>query len=246
MSVPDHDPAPPAADRAFGLPPVPTLADVLRSLDAHPGLPARRRADLRSAVISVARVLGLPPASTPARLDLLRRRMVQVLPAAHGLSRTRWNSLRSLFAKALRLAGIEVLPGRFLLGLDPAWTRLRASLTSRTHRDRLSRLMHYCSANRIAPDEVDDAVVAGFRTAMPGASLVRQPMVAAQRAVVCWNKAVDRVPGWPARKLAVLDLRDRYILPWDRFPTAFRADVEAYLARLAGGDPFEDLPFRPQ
>ena len=76
----EHGPRP-----ASGLPPDPTLADVLQQLDRCPDLSPRQRADLRSAVISVARVLDLPLAGTPARLDLLRPQLSQVLPAAHGL-----------------------------------------------------------------------------------------------------------------------------------------------------------------
>ncbi|MFO1039754.1 MAG: hypothetical protein U1E45_23170 [Geminicoccaceae bacterium] len=233
-------------DQAFGLPPVPTLADVLKALDRHPDLTPRRRADLRSAVISVARILGLPPASTPARLDLLRRQLARVLPAAHDMTRPRWNTVRSLFGKALRRAGIEVLPGRFLAKLDPAWAALRSRLVTKTHRDRLSRLIHYCSANGIAPEAVDDVVIDAFREVMLNASLVRQPKIGAQRAVVCWNEAVDEVPGWPQRKLTVLELRDRYTLPLTDFPPSFQADVEAYLDHLAGKDPLVELAFRPQ
>ena len=110
----------PDADTAFGLAKVPTLAEVLNALDADAGLTPRKRSDLRSAVLTSARVLGLPPASIPARLDLLRRQLAQVLPAAHGISRGRWNSVRSLFGHALRLGGLEVLPGRSLAELDPA------------------------------------------------------------------------------------------------------------------------------
>ena len=43
----------PGAEVAFGLPKVPTLAEVLDALDADPSLPPRQRADLRSAVITV-------------------------------------------------------------------------------------------------------------------------------------------------------------------------------------------------
>src|SRR4051812_43922073 len=152
--------AKPGAD-PFGLPLAPTLAEVLASLDTSAALTLRQRADLRSAVLTVARVLGLPPASTPARLDLLRRQLAAVLPAAHKLSRGYWNTVRSQFARALRLAGLEVLPGRFLSGLDPEWDALRVRLPTKVLCDRLSRLMHYCSAGRIQPDQMDDAVIAG-------------------------------------------------------------------------------------
>jgi integrase len=241
--VPIHHPE---AELAFGMPKVATLAEVLDALDAEASLTPRQRADLRSAVITGARMLGLPPASIPARLDLLRRQLSQVLHAAHGMSRVRWNTVRSQFGKALRLAGLEVLPGRSLAELDPAWADLRTRLTSRTHRDRLSRLMHFCSAGGIMPEEVDDAVIERFRTAMLDGSLIKKPMIAAQRAVVCWNEAVAQVPGWPQRRLTVLELRDRYSLPLAQFPAGFQEAVEAYLDHLAGGDRSTQRPFQAQ
>src|SRR4051812_30077340 len=103
----EHGPAP-----VSGLPSDPTLEAVLQQLDRCPDLLARQRADLRSAVITVARVLGLPLAGTPVRLDLLRPQLSRVLPAAHGLTRPSWNTVRSRFGRALRQSGLQVLPGR--------------------------------------------------------------------------------------------------------------------------------------
>jgi hypothetical protein len=37
--------------------------------------------------------------------------LAKVTTAVCGMSRTRWNSVRSLFGTALRLAGLDVLPG---------------------------------------------------------------------------------------------------------------------------------------
>ena len=236
----EHDPGP-----ASRLPSDPTLADVLQQLDRCPDLSPRQRADLRSAVISVGRVLDLPLAGTPARLDLLRPQLSQVLPAAHGLTRQSWNTVRSRFGKALRQSGLQVLPGRDRSPLDTSWAEMRAKLKRRTHWTCLFRFMHYCSAHSIAPEVVDDAVLAAFRRALLEGSLVRKPMIVAQRTVACWNQAVAEVPGWPQARLTVQDLRDRYTQPLNRFPPSLQAEIEAYLARLAGGDPLEELPFRP-
>src|SRR4051812_27228453 len=96
----EHGPA-----LASGLLPDPTLADVLQQLDRCPDLSPRQQAALRSAVISVGHVLALPLAGTPARLDLLQPRLNRVLPAAHGLARPSWNTVRSRFGKALRQSG---------------------------------------------------------------------------------------------------------------------------------------------
>src|SRR4051794_6389053 len=225
--------AKPGAD-PFGPPPAPTLAEVLARLDASPDLTPRQRADLRSAVITVARVLGFSLDGTPARLDLLRPWLSKVLPAAHGLTRPSWNTVRSRFGNALRQSGLKVLPGRDRSPMAPDWAKLWAKLTRKTHRDSLSRCMRHCSARGIAPGDMNDAVIAEFRGAMLENSLVRNPMIVAQRTVACWNQAVDSVPGWPQIRLTVMNLRDRYSLPLDRFSSSFQAEIEAYLTRTAG------------
>src|SRR3954471_9777328 len=130
---------------ASGLPPDPTLEAVLQQLDRCPDLSPRQRADLRSAVITVAPVLDLPLAGTPARLDLLQPRLNRALPAAHGVARPSWNTVRSRFGKALRQSGLQVLPGRDRSPLDTSWAEMRAKLKRRTHGACLSRFMHDCS-----------------------------------------------------------------------------------------------------
>ena len=74
--------------------PLPTLAGVLAAL-ARPEHAGRRDlADLRSAVRTAARVLGLPPASVTAHPGALGQLLAGVVPAAHGLRPARWRNVR--------------------------------------------------------------------------------------------------------------------------------------------------------
>ena len=228
-----------------GTSPLANLAEMLARLDRIEHLTDRQRADLRSSVITVGRVLGLPLDSMPARLDLLRARLGEVLPAGHGMSRQHWNNVRSRFGTALRLAGCELLPGRFLSGLSPAWTALRAQLADRALRDQLSRLMHYGTVEGVAPEAVDDALMARFHEALLTRSLTRAPEQSFRATVTAWNRAVERVPGWPQRRLAMPLGRQCYVRPLESFPASFQRDVVAWLRHLAGEDPLADLPFDP-
>jgi len=63
--------------------------------------------------------------------------------------------------------------------------------------------MHYCSAKGIAPAAVDDGVLEGMYRALLDESLVQNPYAAYRGAAKSWNNAVDRIPGWPARRLKV-------------------------------------------
>ena len=51
---------------------------------------------------------------------------------------------------------------------------------------------------------------------------------------VLWNQAVVSIPSWPRQLLSVPDFRKRYILPWSEFPESLKAELDAYLDRLAG------------
>ncbi len=122
----------PARDPSPEEPPPSTLAGVLVALARaeHAGRPDL--ADLRAA----ARVLGLPPEAVTAHPGALGRRLAQVAPAAHGLRPARWRNVRSLLGKALRLAGADLLPGRAVDPLLPAWRALAGRLGARRTRSR--------------------------------------------------------------------------------------------------------------
>lgn len=220
-----------------------TLADVLATIQKAQGLTNRRRADMISAVRTTARLLGREPAHIPAAPRLLANRLDEIAPAAHGIGAARWANLRSLLRASVALCG-PITPGRHLAGLSPDWGELRARLTDRGLRTILSRLMHYCSAAGIRPEQVDDAVMTQFGEALEG-SLVRAPNARLRDTRSAWNRAVQECPGWPGQPVTGVPRRQSRILPWSAFPASLRADVQAWLDRLAGADPLEELPFRP-
>ena len=107
-----------------------SLADVLLAVAQQPNLAAHRRRDLASAVRRVAQLLGREPGLIEATPRLLARRLAEIAPAAHGLSRGRWNNLRSLLGKALALVG-PMAPGRHANRLSPEWQALWPRIPSR-------------------------------------------------------------------------------------------------------------------
>lgn len=229
---------------AFLAPGMPTLADVVRAVERAPALTAKQRADYASAVRKVADVLGLTPADVPAHPAFLRQRLAGIAPVAHGISKEHWANVRSRSLKALKIAGVTTLPGRCLAPLTPAWQELWDKLPSKRLRYGLSRLMRYASANGVDPPMVDDDFFARFRRALEEDSLLRHAKKSGRQALTFWNRAVEQVPDLPQRRLTVPARTDRYGLPWSAFPASLERDVEAWLARLAGSDPLEELPFR--
>jgi hypothetical protein len=129
-----------------------SLADLLATLQAS-NLPERRKQEIASAIRTAARALGRPPEDIPAEARLLASRLKEVVPAAIGISRGRWNNVRALLRAALALIQ-PISPGRHRNGLLPEWLALSNELTSRSDKIALSRMLHFCSAQGIGPNAV--------------------------------------------------------------------------------------------
>src|SRR5436190_13376188 len=130
-----------------------SLADLLKILQAG-ALPERKRQELGSAIRTVARALGRSPEDIPADGRLLANRLKDVAPAAIGISRGRWNNVRSLFRTALALVQ-PISPGQNRNDLSPEWAALSNDL-SRSDKIALSRVLHFLSARGIGPDAVTE------------------------------------------------------------------------------------------
>src|SRR5689334_15160717 len=109
---------PPASRASSG-----TLAGVLEAINSVPGLSPQRRQNMSSAVRTVARMLGRPAEAIPAEPRLLARLLKEIAPEAAGISRARWNNVRSLLRSALELTR-PMMPGRQSQLLSPAWQAL--------------------------------------------------------------------------------------------------------------------------
>jgi integrase len=222
---------------AFAPADAPMLSDVIARLDHAGHLTRRQRADLRSAVRTVGRILDRPLSELPAHPEFLRKRLEAVVPAAVGLTAARWTNVRSLLRKALDATGFAVMPGRYLAPLTPAWATLHDRLPTRTLSIGLSRFLHFCSASGIEPGTVSPETFQTFREALEHESLLSDPRTVHREACRCWNMAAEHVAEWPRCMVDVPIYKMRYILDWADFPASFRSDVEAMLDAARRTDP---------
>jgi hypothetical protein len=154
-------------------PAAPSLADVLMALEAK--VPdARRRGELRSAINSLCRVLGRLPHELPADTALLGR----------------------LIRKALASSGLAIMPGRRLHPLTPAWAELDQALPTRYARAMLSRLMRWCSAQGIAPGEVDQVAIERLPSGQPTSCRLRPFQPASEPMPSSGSTGSSAGPGW--------------------------------------------------
>ena len=178
----------------------PTLADVLAYIEANSSLSATRRRDLRSSIKVVARVLDREAGLIPALPSRLREEFAQVLPAAHRISLKTWATVRSNVLSAIELSGVAKIVRTSRHTVTPEWHALWQLLPSKRLRNGLSRFCRYASAQGITPSEVDDAVLASFKSDLDAHIVVRKPKEVHRATAHLWNLAVVHGAGLPGQK----------------------------------------------
>ena len=219
-----------------------TLADLIPLIEQASLSPIQKR-DQVSAVRTTARLLSTTPAEIDADPLRLRRRLETIAPQALGLSRGRWNNIRSLVGKALALAR-PILPGRQTARLLPEWEALFAPL-SRNRAASLLAMARYFSVRNVRPDEATLADLETYHEAILNDQLRVKPEQTWDTIVWTWNACRREIAGWPDVEIPRSIRREIYVLPWSDFPPALKADVDGFLVRLSGADLSEDGPSRP-
>jgi integrase len=226
---------------------VATLADVLDLID-QAGVTGTRRRDMLSAVNRLCEMAGTAPASVRTEPAVLKDMLSRIRPAAHGVSAKSYSNLRSLLSAALQLAGVVDPSGRGSAGRHPVWGPL---LEAVAHDQRVSNglaaFANWCAGQGISPGEVDDTVVQRFLTWLETKTLHPRPRHLVRGVPKFWNEASKKLNFWPATKLTALSfkapLKHR---KWSDLSPSFQQDADAYLARRANPDPFDERPQAPK
>jgi len=124
--------------------------------------------------------------------------------------------------------------------LTPAWQNLHDLVPTSERKAALIGLLRFASACDIAPDEVDATLLDGFEAWCTTRQLKRDIGDHVRRTASNWTWARDHVAGWPRAELKRRDMRVRYTIPLDQYPTSFQTDVGEFLDVL-GADPRETM-----
>lgn len=222
-----------------------TLAQLRARILADEILPLQRRQDIASACRSLSKALGMPPDAILAEPRQLRAALKGFTPAMANMSPGRWRNILSLVRHALGHLGLTAVPARFQLRPSADWAGLLEQVTVYGERYVLARFARYCTSIGMAPERVDDAVLAGYLEDLETQSLVHDPRRTHRDTAVKWNRAAASLPSWPQQRLLVADNRTTYAKPWDSFPASLQADVAAWLAWLGDTDPLTERDCRP-
>ncbi|NBU13422.1 MAG: site-specific integrase [Alphaproteobacteria bacterium] len=220
-----------------------TLATLLVLVDASEWSD-RVKTDVRSAVKTVGRILGGDLAAIEADVASLRRRLEALSPESVGLTKGRWNNIRSLFGKALALA-VEVFPSRSKEPVLPEWAKILAPLSA-GRRSLLTPLARFLGSRGVLPSDVTVADLGAYHKVLISDRLRSDPDGTWNSIIWSWNACVREFDAWPQIEIERVSRKETYILPWEDLSADYRADCEDYLQRLAKVDPSDDNgPLRP-
>ncbi len=225
----------------------PTLADVLVAIDKESDFPPQRREDLKSAVRTLARIIGRRPEEVPAVPAKIRDLVAGFHPVHVGISHKRWRNIRAAVNTSLTLIGIKARRRVYQPLKDPRWQGLWDALPCDLHRrHRLIKFMRYCDDLGLAPTDITDETLCRFRDHLEAVFLTGDPQSTVRETAIGWNLAARSVAGWPNIQVTAPSGRDTYSISRDTLPRSFHEDVERWLKRMRLDDPLDDAaPNRP-
>ncbi len=222
-----------------------TLADVLARVESFPW-EAQARANVKSGIKIVARVLGRPLELISLSLSELRKALADASPAQAAVSPTRWRNAKSELNRALKELSL-VKDARLRPPLDGDWLNVAERVPNPAQRSVLNTFGRYCTSRRLGPHEVTDFTIREYSIELTNLNLSRVPERTVTDLVRIWNRlaAVDE------RLSLISKLRsDRYYtLKWEGLPPSLQADAASYSAATTvsfwDADDGLNLPVRP-
>jgi integrase len=222
-----------------------TLADLLPALDATTGLSDTRLRDLRSSVKRVALLLGDNAGRIPLDLPAISAKLAAITPAVSGLSVKTFSNIRTNLLAAIKASGLKSAGPSARTPLSPTWKKLFAKLRARRAHLGLSRLARHASAQGIAPEQINDAVIEAFITEVRNGTLHRKPNDLHRNVALIWNEVAQR-PGLGLRPVTVPSFRSPpKRVDWNLLPRTFHKDRQDYITWCAGNPLAADGRLRP-
>jgi integrase len=205
-----------------------SFADAIAIIAEAGELRIQTRRHWTTSLRQIAKALDKPLEVIPARLTAIRADLAHLHHVPTGLTRKTLQNHKSNVKSALRWLAREKDVPRHGAPLAPAWSELRARIKDRFVRWRLSSFMRFCSANGIAPAEVEQSVLEDLKRYRAQAGRPADD-ASGRRVARAWNSNVGKVRGWPPRRLNEPQVKPPTELPWAQFPEGLRQGIEQYL-----------------
>jgi integrase len=228
--------------------PILLFKDVLHAVNSATNIKVGVQQNLRTAVTRTAYLMSPLGLDGPVSIPDITTKLGKLAPAQLGFKcDSSKAAYMSNLRRALRLAGVTVMPGRHVTVLSPEWQALFSQATDMPTRIGLSRFVHVASEEGWQPKEIGQKHLDRFRHLLGETCMGSKCAKVVRNTVRAWTGAQKAIPDWPTGKLVHSQRGDHgYSLNWSDFPASFRADVDAFVSR----DDLDDLdddtrPLRP-
>lgn len=227
------------------------LKSVIAELSDIEVLSLNRRRDFKSALNSLARMIGRSPAEIPANINWLHIRARRINAAQHNITKKRLANIKSDALKALALTGCSRERSDWLAPASPGWSDLLGRIEIKHDLWKLTQLAQFCSALSVEPHALMDEHPRAMLATLIAESFVNQPEHVVANAIKTWNRLKGEVSCWPDVVLSPLPRKkERWTFPIETFPDSFQSDVNTWLKRLRNPDLFDrsgpSKPLRPK
>jgi hypothetical protein len=178
----------------------PSFLNLLTAIERAADLPDQQRLHWTCSLRQIAKWLDRPADVIPARWSAVRFSISQLHHARIGVTAKTLANHKANVSAALRWFGNGHTVAQHGVPLSAKWARFGEPLDKRT-RDRLYSLIRYCSARRIGPESIDDAIFEEYwryrteTTARASNNTARRFMIRA------WNACGAEIDGWSLRRL---------------------------------------------
>ena len=175
----------------------------------------------------------------PCEPRLLREMLVAFHPAQARIRRDQWASIVSGLRRILRMTG-WLRPVSRTIPRSAAWEAILADIKNQAQLAAIRQFANFATSMAVESHGVTHETFATYRAWLEEQSLTLTHRALANGAMQTWRRLCRENPDWG---IAPLPERPHYNLVATRkddLPATFHSSAEAYLARCAAPDPFDE------
>lgn len=202
-----------------------TLAAALAEIRASGALEANALRHVLSDAAMVAKVTGKPLEHLPCSPVALRPILKAIRAARHNLTVSRWSTIKSSVARALKITGWIDHDGESVVALTQAWQRGADQIPQPGQRASFVGFARFCVARDIQPEAVTLTTIDEYGIWRSERTLTLDITHVASAVRRVWRHLQQTYAEWPQSHIpAARDPRQISLLP-ESFPLCFVAEV---------------------
>jgi integrase len=215
---------------------LPSFAEALDFIDAAPDLTPTKRRDLRSSLISAAKLLGQQPRDIKLDPKALSNTPLAQPPKLIEKQVKRRRNILSGLNKTAALMGLVTPHRPGPDGLLPAWLDLRQRLKTDYEVYAIARLARFASDRQLAPRDIDTAIFATFSADFRANTLKSDRRGYLRRLLNLWTHLNNRFPDLALQPIDPPSGKAALTLPLATFPVSFREELAQFEVALSPND----------